>query len=202
VAITLMPLPYAPDALQPAISADTLNTHHGKHHKTYVDKTNQAIAGTALADHSLEQIIAATRTSDKKVFNQAAQTWNHGFYWASLSPESTKPSADLAAAISSAFSSHQDMVEQLITQGAEHFGSGWVWLVSKAGELAIEATHDAGQPEGEDANPLLVLDVWEHAYYLDRKQDRKAYLKAVSGKIDWQFASENFARQSRWTYPR
>lgn len=199
--ITLMPLPFDKSALEPAISAETFDFHHGKHHKAYVDKTNELVAGTDLEGQSLEAIIDAARGKDQKLFNQSAQVWNHGFYWNSLSPEKTQPSADLAAAIDSAFGSHEAMIEKLVSEGALHFASGWAWLVAKGGRLEVISTHDADLP-GEDAGvPLLVLDVWEHAYYIDRRNDRKAYLTAASQLLNWDFASANHASGKRWTYP-
>jgi Fe-Mn family superoxide dismutase len=200
--ISLMPLPYSHDALAPAISADTLEVHHGKHHKGYVDKTNALIAGTDLADQPLEAIISAARNGgDTKVFNQAAQVWNHGFYWLCLTPDQTEPSADLAGAISASFGSREALVSSLIEAAAAQFGSGWAWLVASGDRLSIETTPNAAQPLGRNSRPLLVVDVWEHAYYLDRKNDRKAYLDAACQRLDWRFASENFARQTVWTYP-
>ena len=208
--ISLMPLPYGADELSPAISAATLAVHHGKHHKGYVDKTNAAIEGGPLAGATLEDIIAESRMSDPELFNNAAQTWNHGFYWASLNPANTVPEGDLLAAIKRDFGSLDALVEQLSKRGAGHFASGWVWLADTDGTLSVEETHDAdtladGGADGgadEDANPLLVIDLWEHAYYLDRKNLRPDYLKAVLGEVlNWDFAAENFARGSVWTYP-
>lgn len=200
--ISLMPLPYPKDALEPAISADTLAVHHGKHHKAYVDKTNEMAADAGMTQLPLEAIIAAAADKDDaKLYNQSAQVWNHGFYWSSLAPSPSEPQGDLAAAISDSFGTVDSLVEQLVEEGAAHFGSGWVWLVAQEGALAVTTTHDAGLPAGDTCNPLLVLDVWEHAYYLDRKNDRKAYLKAAAARLDWTFAAENHRRGTRWTYP-
>ncbi|MFM5929931.1 MAG: superoxide dismutase [Novosphingobium sp.] len=199
--LSLMPLPYEIDALEPAISAETLKVHHGKHHKAYVDKTNELVAGTELEGKPLEAIIDAARGENTKLFNQAAQVWNHAFYWHSLAPKSAKPEGALADAITADFGSMEDLIEKLIEEGVAHFGSGWAWLVEKGGKLAIISTHDADLPTEKAGNPLLVLDVWEHAYYLDRKNDRKAYLTSASGAINWAFAAENLERGSRWTYP-
>lgn len=201
--ITLMPLPYAQDALAPAISAETLKFHHGKHHKGYVDKTNGAIKGTGLASASLEEVVAAARRNqDRKLFDNAAQAWNHGFYWMSLSPAAAAPSGDLAAAIARDFGSHDALLEELAKQGEAHFASGWVWLALSGGKLAVEQTHDAETLADREALPLLVVDLWEHAYYLDRQNDRAAYLKAVLGEVlNWDFAAERFATRRRWTYP-
>jgi len=200
--ISLMPLPYGTDALAPAISAATLEVHHGKHHKAYVDKTNAAIAGGPLDHATLEEIVASSRGRDQKLFNNAAQTWNHGFYWASLSPQANAPEGELLAAIERNFGGVDALVEQLAAGGADHFASGWVWLVEDGGKLAVEETHDADTPADGTANPLLVIDLWEHAYYLDRKNARPEYLKAVLGEVlNWDFAAENLQRGTRWTYP-
>jgi Fe-Mn family superoxide dismutase len=200
--ISLMPLPYGADALAPAISADTLNTHHGKHHRTYVDKTNAATAGTPLENAPLEEIVAASRQDNPKLFNNAAQVWNHGFYWASLTPAKAAPKGDLMAAIERDFGSVDALVGQLAAKGADHFASGWVWLAETGGKLSVVDTHDAETLADGSANPLLVIDLWEHAYYLDRKNVRPDYLKAVLDElINWSFAAENLARGSAWVYP-
>lgn len=202
MAITLMPLPYAEDALSPAISATTLQTHHGKHHKTYVDRTNTAIEGTDLAGKSLEDVIAAAEAKgDKGLFNNSAQTWNHAFYWNSLSPAAQAPSGDLAAAID-AFGGLDKLKAELAAQGTGHFASGWVWLTAKDGKLAVEQTHDAATYSSLSGTPLLVIDLWEHAYYLDHKNVRPDYLKAViDGHLAWDFAAANLASGSVWSYP-
>jgi Fe-Mn family superoxide dismutase len=202
MSISLMPLPYATDALAPAISADTLETHHGQHHKAYVDKTNAAIAGGPLADAPLERIVAEARVGNPGLFNNAAQSWNHGFYWASLSPKASQPGGDLATAIERSFGSTDQLLEELAARGASHFASGWVWLASDNGVLTVEETHDADTLADRGPIPLLVIDLWEHAYYLDRKNVRPDYLTAVLGElINWDFAAENLGREGRWTYP-
>ncbi|MGY6551224.1 MAG: superoxide dismutase [Erythrobacter sp.] len=201
MAFQLAPLPYADSALSPAISAETLSFHYGKHHQTYVDKMNAAIEGTPHDDASLEAIIAASRSSNAGLFNNSAQTWNHAFYWNSLAPETTAPSDDLAAKIDEAFGSMDELKQKLKDRGAGHFASGWVWLAEKDGKLSIEETHDADTLADSEFNPLLVLDVWEHAYYLDHQNKRPAYLDAVvENKLNWAFASENLARGTVWTY--
>jgi Fe-Mn family superoxide dismutase len=202
MAFELMPLPYAADALAPAISAETLGFHHGKHHKAYVDKTNAAIAGTELAEADLETVIAKARETDAKLFNNAAQSWNHGFYWNSLTPEAREPEADLAERIAADFGSVQELKTQLADRGANHFSNGWVWLAARDGTLTIVETHDAETLADQQALPLLVLDLWEHAYYLDHQNLRPNYLKAViDGHLNWRFAAENFARGTAWRYP-
>jgi Fe-Mn family superoxide dismutase len=203
MAITLPPLPYADDALAPAISATTLQTHHGKHHKAYVDKTNAAIENSDLTDSSLEQIIAAaTGKDDKALFNNSAQSWNHGFYWHSLTPEASAPTGNLARAIEASFGSLGALEAELLAQGTAHFASGWVWLLARSDSLSVEQTHDAATFVTGDAKPLLVIDLWEHAYYLDHKNVRPDYLKAVIEQhLNWEFANENFGRDGTWTYP-
>lgn len=202
MAITLIDLPYDSSALAPAISAETLSFHHGKHHKAYIDKTNAAVEGGDLEGKPLEAVIASARGSNQGLFNNAAQSWNHGFYWYSLCAESKAPSGDLAAKIDAAFGSFADLKGKLADRGAGHFASGWVWLAEKGGKLSIEETHDGDTLADSGANPLLVIDLWEHAYYLDHQNARPAYLKAViDGKLNWDFAAENLARGSAWTYP-
>ncbi len=200
--ITLMPLPYAVDALAPAISADTMNTHHDKHHKGYVDKVNAAIAGTPHEAEPIEAIITAARGSDAKLFNNAAQVWNHGFYWLSLAPTPHAPSGDLAAAIDSSFGSLDALKKELAAKAEGHFGSGWAWLAVGAGsKLEVAETHD-GDTLGDGAlKPLLTIDVWEHAYYIDRKNERPKYVAAAIEHLAWDFAAENYARDGAWTYP-
>lgn len=197
-----MPLPYASEALEPAISARTLSFHHGKHHKAYIDKTNAAIGGTDLAGADLETVIAKARGSNQGLFNNAAQSWNHGFYWHSLSPEAQTPSGELAQKIDAAFGSLEALKEKLAERGAGHFSNGWVWLASKGGTLSIEETHDGDTLADTDALPLLTIDLWEHAYYLDHQNLRPNYLKEVIGnRLNWSFAAENLARGTAWKYP-
>lgn len=201
--VSLIPLPYAVDALEPAISAHTLEFHHGKHHKGYVDKTNELVAGTALEAASLNAIVLkALSGNDTVLRNQACQAWNHGFYWMSLSPSPGHVSEELQTAIAACFGSTDAFCDQFIEAAAGHFGSGWAWLLADGETLSIETTHDAGCPIDGSARPLLIVDVWEHAYYLDRQNDRKAYLKAViPGLLNWNFASANFSNRDVWNYP-
>lgn len=202
MAFELMPLPYADDALAPAVSAETLGYHHGKHHKAYIDKTNAAIEGTEMANDDLETVVAKARGSNQGLFNNAAQSWNHGFYWHSLAPESGNPSDELKSMIDDAFGSVDELKKQLKERGAGHFASGWVWLVEKGGKLEIGETHDGDTFADQDGNPLLTIDVWEHAYYLDHQNARPAYLEAViENKLNWSFASDNLARGTTWKYP-
>ena len=203
MAVELMPLPYPTNALEPTISARTLEFHHGKHHKAYVAKTNELVAGTPLEGSTLNSIVLnALAGKDAALRNQAGQAWNHGFYWMSLSPDGGEPSVQLATAIQQSFGSRDNLAHQLVEAAAAHFASGWAWLLADGAKLSIETTHDAGCPIDGPARPLLVIDVWEHAYYLDHQNDRKAYLQAVVGNLlNWDFASANFARDGLWTYP-
>lgn len=198
----LIDLPYADDALAPTISAETISYHHGKHHNAYITKTNDAIEGTDHADKSLEEVIAAARDSNQGLFNNSAQSWNHGFYWHSLCPDGCAPEGELATKIDETFGSFDELKSKLADKGAGHFASGWVWLAEKGGKLSIEETHDGDTLADSGFNPLLTIDVWEHAYYLDHQNARPAYLKAViDGNLNWKFAVENLARGSAWTYP-
>ncbi len=202
MAFELIDLPYDDKALEPAISARTLSFHHGKHHKAYIDKTNGAIEGTDHSGKSLEEVISAARGSDQGLFNNSAQSWNHGFYWHSLAAEETAASDELKSMIDRDFGSVDDLKGKLKERGAGHFASGWVWLAEKGGKLTIEETHDGDTLADQDGvNPLLVIDLWEHAYYLDHQNARPEYLEAVNGKLNWSFASENLARGKTWTYP-
>lgn len=202
MAFELIPLPFDTKALEPAVSAETLSYHYGKHHQAYVDKTNAAIEGGEHSGKSLEQIVTAARGADQGLFNNAAQSWNHAFYWYSLSPDGGEPTVELQSAIDQSFGSLDQLKEKLKSRGAGHFASGWVWLADRDGKLSIEETHDGDTLADSDFNPLLTIDVWEHAYYLDHQNKRPAYLEAiVDAKLNWRFASENFARGSIWTYP-
>lgn len=201
--LKLIPLPYPADALAPAISADTLQTHHGKHHRTYIDKTNAAAVAMGMADASLEEIIAAAaKRADKPAFDNAAQAWNHGFYWLSLSPAGGMPQGKLADAIERDFGSLDKLREELAERGAKHFASGWVWLAENGGRLSVEETHDGDTLALGDTKPLLTIDLWEHAYYLDHKNERPEYLEAVTGELlNWEFAAANLAAAEKWAYP-
>lgn len=202
MAFKLIDLPYDDTALEPAVSAETLSYHHGKHHKAYIDKTNAAIEGKDLDGKPLEDVVKAARGSDQGLFNNAAQSWNHGFYWHSLAGEETSPSEELVSMIQDAFGSVDDLKTKLQERGAGHFASGWVWLAEKGGKLSIEETHDGDTLADQGFNPLLTIDVWEHAYYLDHQNARPKYLEAVTkDKLNWSFASENLARGTTWTYP-
>ena len=196
VPFKLAPLPYEESALEPAISARTIAFHYHKHHKGYVETLNKLVAGTEYADMKLEEIVRATfHGQDKKqkqIFDNAAQVWNHDFYWRSLAPRGGKPAGRIAKAIERDFGELDKLLEQLAEAGKTQFGSGWVWLVSSNGRLAVEKTPDAENPMAESVNCLLAIDVWEHAYYLDYQNERPKYLKEVLGKrLNWSFAGEN-----------
>jgi superoxide dismutase, Fe-Mn family len=203
--IILPDLPYSYDALEPHISSDTMTVHHDKHHKTYVDKLNAAIKDTDYADMPLNQIVEKShKDKEQAIFNNAAQAWNHGFYWHCLSANTSKLSDDLETAINDKFGSQARMLKAIQDEGTKHFGSGWVWLVLTGGKLDVISTHDAETPiaMSGDTIPLLTLDVWEHAYYLDRKNERPAYLEAaLENIINWDFVSANFGNDSAWEYP-
>jgi superoxide dismutase, Fe-Mn family len=193
MAIELPPLPYADDALDPHISARTISFHYGKHHATYVTNLNGLIEGTEHADKSLEQIIADAGPGG--LFNNAAQVWNHTFYWNSMSPAGGgDPSGDLATAIDASFGSVSDFKQQLVDKGKANFGSGWTWLIKDGDGLAIINTDDADTPLKHGQTALLTVDVWEHAYYLDYQNARPAYLETFVDKLlNWEFAAANYA---------
>ena len=195
MSIELPNLPYAGDALEPHVSARTLEFHHGKHHKAYVDKLNAAIAGTDYADQSLEAIIAAANdASDAGVFNNAAQTWNHTFLWHSMSPKGGgEPSGALADAINKKYGDLAGFKEAFKSAAMGQFGSGWAWLVRTADGVEIVATGNADTPLVHGQTALLTLDVWEHAYYLDYQNKRDAYVDTFLDKlINWEFAARNY----------
>ena len=194
---TLAPLPYDEGALAPTISSNTMSFHYGKHHKAYVDKLNELVAGTRFADMKLEDVVKATSKdeSNRLIFNNAGQAWNHTFFWACLTPRGGAPSGPLLSALERDFGSYEKFKEQFAKEGVGQFGSGWVWLVASGGKLAIEKTSNAGTPMAEGKQCLLTIDVWEHAYYLDYQNRRPDFLKAVIDKLlNWDFATQNFQR--------
>jgi Fe-Mn family superoxide dismutase len=195
MAINLPDLPYAKEALAPYISANTLDFHYGKHHKTYVDNLNKLIEGTELAGKSLEEIIkiAAKDSSKTGIFNNAAQVWNHSFYWQCLKKGGGgAPSGAIAAKINAAWGSFDKFTEELKNAGITQFGSGWAWLVLEGGQLKITKTANADTPIAHGQKPLLTIDVWEHAYYLDYQNRRPDYLAAViQNLINWNFVNSN-----------
>jgi Fe-Mn family superoxide dismutase len=195
--ISLPELPFAKEALSPVISANTLDFHYGKHHKAYVDNLGKLIASTDLADADLDAIIKKTAGDPAKagIFNNAAQVWNHSFYWKCLKAGGGgAPTGPVAQKIISSFGSVEKFSEELKNAGITQFGSGWAWLVIDNGALKITKTANADTPIAHGQKPLLTLDVWEHAYYLDYQNRRPDYLAAVIGKlIDWDFVNANMA---------
>jgi len=192
MAFELPALPYAKDALAPHISAETIEFHYGKHHQTYVTNLNNLVPGTEFEGKSLEEIILK---SSGGIFNNAAQVWNHTFYWNSLSPNGGgEPTGALADAIVANFGSFAKFKEDLTKTAITTFGSGWAWLVKNAdGSLALVSTNNAGTPLTAGQTPLLTVDVWEHAYYIDFRNARPAYLEAFWALVNWDFAAANFA---------
>jgi Fe-Mn family superoxide dismutase len=195
MSIQLPDLPYAGDALEPHVSAQTLEFHHGKHHKAYVDKLNAAISGTDYEGKSLEAVVAAAHSAgDTGIFNNAAQTWNHTFLWHSMSPSGGgEPSGALADAINKKFGSLAEFKEAFKAAAMGQFGSGWAWLVRTADGVDIVTTGNADTPLVNGATPLMTLDVWEHAYYLDYQNKRDAYIDTfLSELVNWDFAAKNY----------
>jgi len=192
---TLPPLPYAENALEPVISANTMSFHYGKHHKTYVDNLNNLVKGTDYENASLEKIINETAGKADKagLFNNAAQTWNHTFYWHSMKGNGGgKPSGKLAEMIDAAFGGYDNFKKEFSATTVSQFGSGWGWLVLDGGALKIVKTSNAEVPFTKGQKPLLTIDVWEHAYYLDYQNKRADHVNAVLDRlINWGFAADN-----------
>jgi Fe-Mn family superoxide dismutase len=188
-------LPFAADALGPHMSAETLEFHHGKHHKAYVDKTNGMLGEKGLEGASLSDVIrAAKERGDAGLFNNSAQIWNHSFFWQCLAPPSgQRPTGRLAALVEDAFGTTEDMLKALNAEAVGHFSNGWAWLVLDMGKLAITSLHDADTPVVHDGmQPLLTLDVWEHAYYIDYRNRRPDFVDGVlSNIVDWEFVAQN-----------
>jgi Fe-Mn family superoxide dismutase len=187
-------LPYLTSAFGDIISAETFDYHHGKHHKAYVDKANALVAANgALSGASLIQVIAAAKAQNNKgLFNNAAQIWNHSFYWKCLSPEQQAPTGKLKAMIDKSFGGHDAMLATLKEEAVGHFASGWAWLLLDGDTLKITSLHDADTPVAHDMKPLLTIDVWEHAYYIDYRNARPNYVDALLTKaINWDFVAQN-----------
>jgi Fe-Mn family superoxide dismutase len=197
VKFELSPLPYPKDALEPALSARTLQYHYEKHHRGYMNKLAKALEGKPLAEKSLEEIIRSAKGS---LFNHAAQVWNHDFYWRSMTPNGGgRPSGELAAAIERDFGSFEDWKQRFAEAANDEFGSGWAWLVAgPKGRLRVISTSDAENPiQSGDSSPLLTLDVWEHAYYLDYQNERDRYVRGyLDSLVNWSFAEKNFESSS------
>ena len=194
MAFELPPLPYADDALEPVYSAKTISFHYGKHHKTYVDTLNKLTEGTDLAGKPLEDVLKGAAPGP--LFNNAAQVWNHTFFWNGMKPGGGgAPSGDLAEKIAAAFGSYEKFVEDFKAAAAGRFGSGWAWLVAEGGGLKIVSTPNAETPLTTAATPLLTVDVWEHAYYLDYQNLRPVYVQAFFDKlVNWDFVTQNLAK--------
>src|SRR4051812_36629362 len=203
MAFTLKPLPYAKDSLGPAMSARTLEHHHDKHHATYVKKLNELVAGTPMESQDLESIIRATGGGkggkDQKIFNNAAQTWNHDFFWESLAPNGGgTPPEPILKRIEGTFSSLDNFRDKFVDASVNQFGSGWAWLVVKQGQLEIMTTHDADTPLAHDIHAVWTCDVWEHAYYLDYQHERARFVKTVIEDLaNWQFVSKRLSEADR-----
>ena len=188
-------LPYAYDALQPTMSSETLHLHHDKHHARYFTVMNDLLKDKGDAGSLEDVVIKARADGEKKLFNNAAQAWNHTFFWNAMTPAYAAPSGDLAAAIDSAFGGLDGLKAKFVEEGFGHFGSGWVWLAAdRSGALSIVQTHDGENLLGKDLVPLIVADLWEHAYYVDFKNDRKAFLEAWFDKlVNWDLAAKQLA---------
>ncbi len=199
--LSLPPLPFAENALVPVISAKTLSFHHGKHHRAYVENAIKLIAGTELADLPLPQIVIATagKADRASIFNNAAQAWNHGFYWHCLKPKGGgEPPAVLKQKMEAAFGSVDACKKELANNAVAQFGSGWAWLVLEGVKLKVVKTANAGTPLTRGLQPLLAIDVWEHAYYLDYQNRRAEHVEAVIDKLtNWEFAADNLANFDR-----
>ncbi|HEX4181254.1 MAG TPA: superoxide dismutase [Caulobacteraceae bacterium] len=202
-------LPYAYDALQPVISDRTMHFHHDKHHATYVKTMNDLLEASGDKPTNLEDVVReAARADNRKLFNNSAQAWNHAFFWEAMAPAGTKPDSGLTAAIQKSFEGEAGLKNALVTEGVGHFGSGWVWLTAeRGGGLKVVSTHD-GQNllTQSDLTPLLVCDLWEHAYYLDHQNNRKGFLEAWFDSLpNWEFANHQYAAAQgdghAWRYP-
>lgn len=193
--LELPALPYAADALEPHMSADTLGFHHGKHHKTYVDKGNELLADAGIDADNLEDLVRASAKVGGPLFNNVAQVYNHNFFWQSMKPAGGgAPSGAIADKINADFGSYDDFKKEFVAGGVGQFGSGWVWLVLDGGKLKIAKTPNAETPLTTSAKPILVCDVWEHAYYLDYQNRRPDFLGAfLENLVNWDFANKNLA---------
>lgn len=206
----LTPLPYAADALAPVLSDETLKTHHGKHHAKYVDTMNALLAEHEHGPFStVEDVVRhAAKLGEQKLFNNAGQAWNHGFFWSCMTPDHAAPEGPLAEAIERDLGGLKALRAAFVDEGATHFASGWAWVVVRDGKLEVISTHDADTAlVAEGVFPILVCDVWEHAYYLDHKQDRKGFLEAWFDRLaNWSFAASQYEAATGggegWTYPR
>ena len=187
----LPPLPYPEDALAPVISPETLSLHHGKHHKKYVDTMNELLQKEPVQARTLEEVVRAAKG---KLFNNAAQAWNHDFYWKSLSPKKARPSGALLKRLEADFGSYDRFAETFAAAANAQFASGWAWLIEQNGKLQVVTTSNADTPMARGIRCLLTVDVWEHAYYVDYRNQRDRYLSAVIGeRLNWEFAERNLS---------
>jgi Fe-Mn family superoxide dismutase len=204
----LPPLPYAYDALEPAVSGETMRLHQDKHHAKYFETTNKLLEQEGVSPPSLEEVVlAAKRDGNTKLLNNAGQAWNHTFFWTCMSPDGPQPAAELASAIDQAFGGMDGLKAKFVQEGASHFGSGWVWLSAAADGLRIDSTHDGDNllPK-KGVVPLITCDLWEHAYYVDYRNDRGGFLNAWFGTLpNWDFASAQFlaarGQAEPWRHP-
>lgn len=204
----LPPLPYGLQDLQPHLGEETLRIHHGRHHAKYVENLNRLMAGFAMPGSRLEEVLrAANRSGQPALFNNAAQAWNHSFFWEGMTPTRSAPEGQLTQAIASSFGSLEQLRERFIAEGLGHFGSGWVWIVARNGGLEVLSTHDAQTPiVDEGAVPLLTCDLWEHAYYIEHRQDRAGWLAVWWDKLaNWRLAERQYAaalgQEAAWSFP-
>ena len=188
VHFSLPPLPYAEDALAPVISAETLKLHHGKHHKKYIDTMNQLLEKEQIQASTLEDVV---RQAKGKLFNNAAQAWNHDFYWKSLSPKRQRPSGALLHRLEKDFGSYDKFADAFSQAAIGQFASGWAWLVEKGGKLEVTTTGNADTPMAHGIRCLLTVDVWEHAYYVDYRNERERYVSAILNCLNWDFVEKN-----------
>jgi Fe-Mn family superoxide dismutase len=198
MAFELPALPYDKGALAPHMSAETLEFHHGKHHKAYVDNCNKLVADIPeLAAAKLTDVIKyAKEKGNKGLFNNSSQIWNHSFFWQCLSPEKQAPTGKLAEMIASDFGSHEALVEKLKAESVGHFASGWGWLVLEDGKLKVTSFHDGDSPVAHGVTPLLTIDVWEHAYYIDYRNARPTFVDTVlANLVNWEFVAQNLDGQ-------
>jgi Fe-Mn family superoxide dismutase len=201
-------LPYGYDALEPTVSAETMRFHHDKHHARYVQVTNEICQQDGLRPASLEELVVkAKRDGNKKLYNNAAQVWNHTFFWDCMTPGAKPPQGALAEAVGKAFGGVDKLREKFVAEGAAHFGSGWVWLCANGSSLEVVSTHDGENLlDRQGVVPLTVCDLWEHAYYVDYRNDRKGFLEAWFDKVaNWELAGRQFAaaqgQGQAWRHP-
>ena len=201
-------LPYPYEALEPVLSAELMHFHHDKHHATYVNNLNKFLGEAGTTPASMEEVVRDSAAKDaKKIFNNSAQAWNHAFFWLCMTPDRSDPDGALREAIDKAFGGLDQLKTKFVQEGVDHFGSGWVWLAATPNGLEVRSTHDAVDLVGEEhTTPLLTCDLWEHAYYVDYKNDRKGFLEAWFDRVaDWSFAAHQFeaahGEGEPWRYP-